>query len=77
MGNQLNQVELDQAILADLALFQLQSLGGNAHQQAEDSRSDDPAPPHAPAVAEVDQSVTDQTNQSASDGTEDDTEEGK
>ena len=70
VSNDLGDVELHETLLAHLSLVHLEGLGSEAHQQTEHAGSDDPAPPHAPAVAEVDEGMTDEAHESAGDGAE-------
>ena len=69
MAHQLRDIKLDQALPAQLTFLHFQRSGSQTHQQSEYAGSDDPAPPHAPAVAEVDQSMSDEAHQSARHGT--------
>ena len=67
VADDLADVEGQDGLLADL-MMQLAGGTGNTHHQAVNGRSDDPAPPHAPAKAEVDEGMTDQTHQGAGQG---------
>ena len=77
MTYQLSYIELNQPLLAHFGLVHLQKLSGQTHQQTKDTGSDDPAPPYAPACAEVDEGVTDQAYQSTGYGAVDHGKEGQ
>jgi hypothetical protein len=68
--DELREVEGQNALLAELAVLQLEAAAAQADQQAEAAGGDDPAPPDAPAVAEVDERVADEADQQTGDGAE-------
>jgi len=77
VGDDLGQVEAQDLLLAEDALGELDLLCGKADQQTENAGGDDPAPPHTPAVAEVDESVADEADEGAGNRSEQDCHEGQ
>ena len=63
MADDLDNVELDEALLADLVFLDFQQLCTETCQQTEGCGSQNPAPPHAPAEAEVNEGMADEANE--------------
>ena len=68
MGDRLPDIEADGVVLGELAVLKRILAGQEADGAAEEGGSDDPAPPYAPAVAEVDEKMPDQARKQSGDG---------
>ena len=70
MCHYLIDVERNDALAVELLRGELYVVLGDADHKAEYGRCDDPAPPDAPAVTEVDQGVADEAGQQRDEGAE-------
>ena len=65
MCDDLRDVEIDCALFAELTPGKTGAVSEKTYQETEDGGGNDPAPPDAPACAESDQEMSDQSDQAA------------